>query len=156
DRSGQVLAFDDDSGGGLNAMLDYTALQDDTYTIVAGAIDLKKSGPFVLAVREINVEDDPRERLAKRQADPGGGLLRLSRLENVWPLLRHGADPRGRSYLIHRLGPLGADAEAVLRRLEEEPDVTARRALLLSLGEFDKKGLPPAARLALLPRLQDI
>ena len=55
-------------------------------------------------------------------------LVRLSRPEKAWPLLRHGPDPRVRSYLIHRLGRLGADAETVLRRLEEEPDVTARRA----------------------------
>jgi formylglycine-generating enzyme required for sulfatase activity/tRNA A-37 threonylcarbamoyl transferase component Bud32 len=156
DRSGQVLAADDDSGGGLNALLDYTALQDDTYTVVAGALNLKKSGPFVLAVREINVEDDPRERLAKRQANAAVALLRLSRPQKVWPLLKHSPDPRTRSYLLHRLGPLGADVEAVLRRLEEEPDVSARRALLLSLGEFDEKGFPPAARQALLPRLQDI
>jgi formylglycine-generating enzyme required for sulfatase activity len=155
DGSGKELAIDDDSGGGLNAMLDYTALKDDTYTIVAGALDLKKPGRFVLAVREINVEDDPKDRLAKRQANAAVALLRLSRPEKVWPLFKHTPDPRVRSYLIHRLGPLGTDAETIVRRLDEEPDVTARRALLLSLGEFDEKGFPPAARQALLPRLQD-
>jgi formylglycine-generating enzyme required for sulfatase activity len=44
------------------------------------------------------------------------------------------ADQRVRSYLIHRLGPLGADAGALVQRLTEEPDVTIRRALILSLG----------------------
>jgi formylglycine-generating enzyme required for sulfatase activity len=37
-----------------------------------------------------------------------------------------------------------------------EPDVTIRRALLLSLGEFDEKALPPDARHALLPKVQDM
>ena len=61
-----------------------------------------------------------------------------------------------RSYLIHRLSPLGADAGAILKRLDEEPDVTIRRALLLSLGEYDEKGLSPEARKAVLPKLQEI
>jgi hypothetical protein len=32
----------------------------------------------------------------------------------VWPLLKHSPDPRVRSYLIHRLSPLGVDAQTVL------------------------------------------
>src|SRR5262249_26011500 len=52
--------------------------------------------------------------------------------------------------------PLGADSEAVIKRLDEEPDVTIRRALLLSLGEYSEKNLPPDARQALAPKLQDI
>ena len=59
----------------------------------------------------------------------------------VWPLLKHSPDPRVRSYLIHRLSPLGADARAIVKRLDEEPDLTIRRALLLSLGEFGEKEL---------------
>jgi formylglycine-generating enzyme required for sulfatase activity len=156
DKSGQILAGDDDSGGGLNALLEFTASRDDTYTVVAGAINLKKSGSFVLAVLEKAAGDDPKEALAKRQANAAVALLRMNRPEKVWPLFKHGPDPRVRSYLIHRLGPLGADVGAILRRLDEEPDATARRALLLSLGEFDEQGFPPTARQALLPRLQDI
>ena len=63
--------------------------------------------------------------------------------DKVWPLLRHSPDPRLRSYLIHRLGPLGADRDALIERLDEETDVSIRRALLLSLGEFGDK---PACR----------
>jgi formylglycine-generating enzyme required for sulfatase activity len=61
-----------------------------------------------------------------------------------------------RSYLIHRLSPLGADAGAILKRLEEEPDVTIRRALFLSLGEFSEEQLPADARTSLLPKLKEI
>ena len=60
--------------------------------------------------------DDKREKLAKRQANAAVALLRMNQPEKVWPLLKHSPDPRVRSYLIHRLGPLGADAEAIVKR----------------------------------------
>jgi formylglycine-generating enzyme required for sulfatase activity len=97
--------------------------------------------------------DARRETLVKRQANAAVALLRMNQPDKVWPLLRHSPDPRVRSYLVHRLSPLGADAGAILQRLAEEPDLTARRALLLGLGEFGEQELPPATRTALLPKL---
>ena len=101
-----------------------------------------------------DAKDDAKESLAKRQATAAAALLRMNQPEKVWPLLKHSPDPRVRSYLIHRLSPLGAEAGAVIKRLDEEPDITIRRALLLSLGEFGEKELPPAVRTSLLPKLQ--
>src|SRR5262249_22253089 len=83
--------------------------------------------------------DEKREKLAKRQANAAVALLRMNQPEKVWPLLRcrdQPDDPRVRSYLIHRLSPLGIEAGAIIKRLDGEPDVTIRRALVLSLGEF--------------------
>ena len=100
--------------------------------------------------------DDKRETLAKRQANAAVALLRMSQPEKVWPLLKHSPDPRLRSYLIHRLIPMGADPEALIKRLYEEPDIAIRRALLLSLGQLNEKELPPASRSSLLPKLQTI
>jgi serine/threonine protein kinase/formylglycine-generating enzyme required for sulfatase activity len=102
--------------------------------------------------------DEKREKLAKRQANAAVALLRMNQPEKVWPLLKRTPpdDPRVRSYLIHCLYPLGVDAGALLKRLDEEPEVTIRRALLLSLGEYDEKGLTPEARKAVLPKLQEI
>ncbi|MHB1423503.1 MAG: protein kinase domain-containing protein [Gemmataceae bacterium] len=105
---------------------------------------------------ELPSSDDKREKLAKRQANAAVALLRMNQADKIWPLLKHSTDPRARSYLIHRLSPLGADAEAIVNRLHEEPDITIRRALLLSLGEFSDKELALAARQALLPKLEDI
>ena len=51
------------------------------------------------------------EKLAKRQANAAVALLRMNQPAKVWPLLKHSPDPRVRSYLIHRLSPLGADAK---------------------------------------------
>ncbi len=100
--------------------------------------------------------DDKRETLAKRQGNAAMALLRMDQPAKVWPLLKHSPDPRVRSYLINRLGPLGADAQAIIKRLDEEPDISARRALLLSLGEVSETEFTPDARKAMLPKLQEI
>jgi eukaryotic-like serine/threonine-protein kinase len=100
-----------------------------------------------------DAKEDDKETLAKRQANTAVALLRMGEAEKVWPLLKHRPDPRARSYLIHRLSPLGADPRAIVKRFDEEPDVTIRRALLLSLGEFGEKELPPGERDVLLPKL---
>ena len=105
---------------------------------------------------ELPSSDDKRETLAKRQANAAVALLRMKQSEKVWPLLKHGPDPRVRSYLIHRLSPLGADARAIVNQLEAEKDVTIRRALLLSLGEFSETEFTPEDRTALLPKLQEM
>jgi serine/threonine protein kinase/formylglycine-generating enzyme required for sulfatase activity len=97
--------------------------------------------------------DADKERLAKRQANAGVVLLCLGEAERVWPLLRHRPDPRERSYLIHQLSRLGADPRALVKRLDEEEEVSIRRALLLSLGEFSADQLPVAERRSLRPTL---
>jgi formylglycine-generating enzyme required for sulfatase activity len=93
--------------------------------------------------------------LARRQADAAVALAALARWDKVWPLLRHTPDPTLRSYLIDRLGPGGVEARALIDGLNpgREPDVSARRALLLALAEFDAQQLLPAEREALAPRL---
>jgi serine/threonine protein kinase/formylglycine-generating enzyme required for sulfatase activity len=98
--------------------------------------------------------NDAKERLAKRQANAAIAFLRLKRPAKVWPILKHSADPRTRSYLLHRFAPCGADVGTIQNRLDEEADITVRRALILSLGEFDEKALPFAERKALLPKFR--
>ncbi len=117
---------------------------------------------LVVLTREIDktlppdAKDDAKEKLAKQQANAAVALLRMNRPEKVWPLLKHSPDPRLRSYLIHRLGPLGADAAAVVKQLDKESDLTTRRALVLSLGEFSEKDFPPDDRKAVMPKLQEM
>jgi len=103
-----------------------------------------------------DAREDDKEGLAKRQANAAVALLKMGRPEKVWTLLKHSPDPRVRSYLIHRLSALGADARAVVKRFDEEPDVSIRRALLLALGEFGEKALSPDEREVLLPKLFDL
>jgi eukaryotic-like serine/threonine-protein kinase len=101
--------------------------------------------------------DEKREKLAKRQANAGVALLRMNQQEKTWPLLKRDSqpdDPRMRTYLIHRLRPLQADPNMIINRLDVEQDVTVRRALLLALGEFDEKDLPPQTRKTCVPKLK--
>jgi len=119
-----------------------------------GSLASSQAGPLVatLLTDEIDKKpaadlpssDDRREKLAKRQVNAAAALLLLGQPEKVWPLLKRAPpdDPRVRSYLIHRLGPLGADVGAILKRLDEEQDATIREALLLSLGGFSDEQLP--------------
>jgi formylglycine-generating enzyme required for sulfatase activity len=97
-------------------------------------------------------DGDP-ERLARRQANAAAALVRLGQPARAWPVLRHSPDPRSRSYLVHRLAPLGVDARVVAGQLAAETDVSARRALILSLGEYTAEQLPPQERQPLVSRL---
>ena len=98
--------------------------------------------------------DTDKEVLAKRQVNaavvllrhgPGGAGVAFAQASLHPQAQAYGfSDPRVRSYLIHRLSPLGADPKAIVQRLDEEKDVSIRRALLLILGEFGPDQLVPA------------
>jgi formylglycine-generating enzyme required for sulfatase activity len=90
---------------------------------------------------------------ARRQANAAAVLFYLGRPDRVWPLLRHSRDPSRRTYLVHCLGPLGMEPLPLIRRLETEQEVSTRRALILSLGEFPEEKLPAGERLLLSEKL---
>ena len=85
--------------------------------------------------------DPEKDVLASRQANAAVALFLLGHRDKVWPLLVHTPDPRVRSFLIHRFATGGAQADDLIARFHEEPDLSARRALLLSLGEFDRRSV---------------
>jgi formylglycine-generating enzyme required for sulfatase activity len=97
--------------------------------------------PMPLSGRE-----EERDRRARSQARAAVTLIQLGDSDLAWPLLRQRKDPSVRTYLTHELARRETDSEVVLRRLEKETDVSARRALILSLGEFDGQQLTPAQR----------
>src|SRR5207248_723414 len=94
-----------------------------------------------------------KDALARRQAQAAVVLLRLGQPERVWPLLKHSPDPRLRTELLHRCGPFGVDGPALVRRLETEPDVSIRRALVLSLGDYTAAQVLPDVRQPLVNHL---
>lgn len=105
--------------------------------------------------KEIPAENQvaARDSLAKQQAETAVKLLRLGRASLVWPLLRQSSDPSRRSYLIHGLGRIGVEPAVIIRRLDAERNVSARRALILSLGEFTGEQLPESLRRSLISKL---
>ncbi len=97
--------------------------------------------------------ENDKETLAKRQAVAAVTLYRSGMSEMVWPLLKFSPDLRVRNYIIHWLSPLGGDPKTIVKRLDDEHDVTVQRALLLALGEFTDIQLPVADRQSLIERL---
>jgi serine/threonine protein kinase/formylglycine-generating enzyme required for sulfatase activity len=89
---------------------------------------------------------DAKVALAKKQASIRVALLVMGRGVKVWPLLKHSPDPTLRSYLIDRLAPGGVDPKVLVARLAQEKDVSVRRAILLSLGEYGLDRLTPGER----------
>jgi serine/threonine protein kinase/formylglycine-generating enzyme required for sulfatase activity len=118
-------------------------------------VDLGEGKPQVTAStwhRPVVPEAD-KEALAKRQAQAAITLLQLGQTDRLWPLLQFQPDPRLRTYLIHRLSPLGADPQTLVQRLNEETNVSARRALILCLGEFSESRFPLSERQSLIAKL---
>lgn len=120
------------------------------YPVIFGKLDPAKAIP--LAAAELakqpakDASEDDKENLAKRQANAAVALVRLGAADKAWPLLKLTPDPRARSYFVHWLSPLGGDPDAIIKRLNLEPDVSIRRVLLLTLGEFNETQLPLAER----------
>ena len=102
----------------------------------------------------------------------------MGKAEEVWPLLRHSADPRLRSFIVNWLQPSGADPRTIVAELERlpataqptpaeghqqlmdailfHPETSMRRALILALGTYGTEGLSPGEREPLIGKLLDL
>ena len=98
------------------------------------------------------VKDD----LARRQANAAAALVRCNRAAGIWPLLAHSPDPRLRSFLVDRLARLGVEPRVLVRQLDEQQDVSIRRALVLSLGEYSKHAWTATEQETLRRKLREI
>ncbi len=81
------------------------------------------------------ITEELRDKAAAHQANFAIMLLRFDEPQTVWQLLKHTPDPRTRSELVHRLGPMGVGLATLAQRLASETDVSVQRALVLALGE---------------------
>ncbi|HEV8066785.1 MAG TPA: bifunctional serine/threonine-protein kinase/formylglycine-generating enzyme family protein [Planctomycetaceae bacterium] len=100
--------------------------------------------------------EDQKELFAKRHANAAVALFRLGKPDQVWPKLVASPDPRVRSYVIHWVSPLECDPHQIVQRLDSEPDLTIRRALMLMLGEFNESQLREVQRQPLTEKLLDL
>ncbi|MCE9565115.1 MAG: SUMF1/EgtB/PvdO family nonheme iron enzyme [Planctomycetes bacterium] len=109
----------------------------------------------VVGCADILNPDPVFDALAKRQANAAAVLLTLGEADSVWPLFAFpkNGDPSVRSYLLERLAAIGADPMTLVQRFETEPDVSARRALLIALGDFPPELVPVAEREPFVSRL---
>jgi eukaryotic-like serine/threonine-protein kinase len=126
--------------------------------VAIAVIQPKADSPLVAASvwQRPALPETVQDNLPRRTSRAAVALARLGRSERVWPLLKQTPDASLRTYLIHDLGPLGIDHRSVVGRLDVERDVTARRALLLALGEFPEARFSSEARRALAPTIEAI
>ncbi|MFO0949739.1 MAG: bifunctional serine/threonine-protein kinase/formylglycine-generating enzyme family protein [Isosphaeraceae bacterium] len=88
----------------------------------------------------------PDDEGARRRGRAAAALVALGRPQPAWPHLRSGLNPGERTELMLLLAPFGADPLELIARLVREEDVSARRALVLALGEFPATALPAGPR----------
>jgi formylglycine-generating enzyme required for sulfatase activity len=88
---------------------------------------------------ELDRPEDDHPASYSARANVAIALLKLGRGDAVWPLLDASKDPTVRSYLIQRMAMADVDPSLLLDRLNDEPPVGVRRALLLSLGQYDRR-----------------
>jgi formylglycine-generating enzyme required for sulfatase activity/predicted Ser/Thr protein kinase len=115
-----------------------------------------------------------KDELAQRQARAAIASIRMGAGDDAWTLLRHGPDPRLRSYLINWLEPLGVGARLIAAELDRrdsaatrnappaartmdaifyEPETSVRRALILALGTYRPEALSQDERERWIARL---
>jgi len=118
------------------------------------AIELGQAELAIRVPASASYED--KEALAERQAKAAVLMLRMDAGDAVWPLLRHTPDSRLRTDIIHWLSVSGIDPSVVMTRFAQETDVSIRRALLLSLGEFETHRFDDTQRDRLMQSLLDV
>ena len=64
------------------------------------------------------ISEASKDELAERQARAAIALIRMGRAEEIWPLLRHSADPRLRSFIVNWLEPLKAEPKPLIAQLD--------------------------------------
>ncbi len=132
------------SGRGLaDQLVESRRLAVDGFRPAAWAVTLVGKPPRVTAAsvwHRPGVPEDDQEQRAIAQANAAVALLRLQRADPVWPLLRHQADPRARSYLLDRLASLSVEPDCLIQQLAVQPDVAIRRAIVLGLGKLAQAG----------------
>jgi len=145
----------DDSMGLLDLLADAEPFQ---FRTVFGKFAIQQQA-IALARHELGKQptpqasDDEQEVWAKRQANSAIALYLLGDYDTAFPALKFSPDPRVRSYIIHWLAVLGGDPAAIIGRLEGDLDVSIRRALFLTLGEFTRSQLPQSQRPGVIEKL---
>ncbi len=122
-------------------------------------------GPLVTASvwHRPTVQEEVKDGLAQRQARAAVALVRMGRAAAVWPLLRHSADPRLRSFIVNWLNPLGAlpqavaaeldrlDSSGVGRRSRDPAQGTDRRSPASGVADSGRPSVPGGAATLRVP-----
>lgn len=103
-----------------------------------------------------NANYAPKETDDKRKANAVVALAKLNQPETIWPLLKHNSTPQMRSYLIDKIALHNLDYKVILNQLKIEKEVSIRRALIQTLGNFDLGQISLKERISIIPDLEEI
>ena len=117
---------------------------------------LSKKSPSIIYDRSTDQDPMLSADFYEKQANAIVALIRMRRGNKAWMHMKHSPDPTLRSYLVHRLGPLGVDGGSLMSKLEQESEVSIRRALILSLGEVPKGRISTAEQLVWTTKMVDL
>jgi len=108
----------------------------------------------LLAALPQGLKPEEREAHWKSQAVAAVALVNSGHADEVWPLLEFTPKPSLRSFVIHYLGHLRGDPVTLAERLEIEPAVSIRRALIQALGGQHPASIPWAERSRIISHFQ--
>ena len=100
--------------------------------------ELRQKPPDVTWEEDTGEESPALDKFYKRQVNAAAALFRMGRTEKSWSVLKHSPDPSLRSYLVDSLGHRDLEPGFLIARLDQERDVSIRRALILTLGQYEK------------------
>jgi formylglycine-generating enzyme required for sulfatase activity len=97
------------------------------------------------------LEETPRfnDSWARQHGRVAVALVALQQADRVWRLFKYTPDPRLRTELVHDFAAFGIDVQLVVDRLRAETEVSTRRALIMTLGEYPVKSVAAADRKSL-------
>jgi eukaryotic-like serine/threonine-protein kinase len=142
------------------ALLAVESTEGPSLTLLRELVGLEPSQPVLAALhgvldeQVVDAEDEAgKDALAARQAAAAIALAALGEPESLWPLLRHRADPRVRSFLIERLAALPLSPRMLLDRvLVRDIDPIERQALLLAWAEMRHPSVAAPVKTAVIAR----
>jgi formylglycine-generating enzyme required for sulfatase activity len=131
------------------------------YKEFAGALNANKEAVIPILKAELakkpkeGASDAAIDAQAKRQGYSAAALVALGNGESVRAVFAFpkDGDPSARSYLLERLSTIGADPVALVRRFGAEADVSAKRAVLIALGDYPTALVPAGEREPFVSRL---
>lgn len=123
--------------------------QQDWAAVEGGRVPVDEAVAAVVGLgleRGVTIPDPVVEASARRKAYAAALLFALGHPADAEPLLVHSTDPTVRGHLIARLATVGAEATSLVRQYATHPDVSAKRAVLLALGDYTPDGVPDGVR----------
>lgn len=109
-------------------------------------------------LREVapDAAETAKDSAAKARANNGLLLCLIGSPDSVWRHLTQTEDQRLRTCLVHGFAAAGVDAAQLAAQLNVETDVSARRAILWSLGKYDPRVVTRRRCETLAPVLEDM